>query len=426
MKTYDVVVVGGGWAGCSAALTAAIQGASVILCERTDMLLGAGLSGGIMRNNGRWTAAEEMLAMGGGGGRLLALCDEHARHRNITFPGHQNASLYDPITLEPAVKRFINSLGVTVRLCERIVDVTRKADYVTELTTHQNERIRAKAVVDATGSAGPMGNCLRHGGGCALCLYRCPAFGPRVSIAGRCGIPELAAAKSTGRLGALSGSCKLHRDSLHPDLARQLRQEGVVKLKLEPALASMSKLQRKACQQYALDDFASHLILLDTGDAKLMSPYFELESLRSIAGLENAFFTDPKAGGKSNSVRFMSMVAHDYTLRVSGLINLFCAGEKAGVLVGHTEAMVTGTLAGYNASLHASEKEATTIPRTLATGDYVAYTTEQFGTPYGQRESFTFAGSVFFRRMLEKGLYTTDKRAIRTRVMAAEAMKIFG
>ena len=58
-KHNQVLVIGGGWAGVSAALTAAKAGAQVAVCERTDMLLGAGLVGGIMRNNGRFVAAEE-------------------------------------------------------------------------------------------------------------------------------------------------------------------------------------------------------------------------------------------------------------------------------------------------------------------------------------------------------------------------------
>ena len=55
-----IVVIGGGWAGCSAALSASKMGAEVTLIERTDMLLGTGLVGGIMRNNGRFTAAEAL------------------------------------------------------------------------------------------------------------------------------------------------------------------------------------------------------------------------------------------------------------------------------------------------------------------------------------------------------------------------------
>ena len=49
----DIIVVGGGWAGCAAAYQAAKAGAHVSLFERTDMLLGTGLAGGIFRNNGR-------------------------------------------------------------------------------------------------------------------------------------------------------------------------------------------------------------------------------------------------------------------------------------------------------------------------------------------------------------------------------------
>lgn len=52
-----VIIIGGGWAGCAAALEAAKLGAQVELYERTDLLLGVGNVGGIMRNNGRFTAA---------------------------------------------------------------------------------------------------------------------------------------------------------------------------------------------------------------------------------------------------------------------------------------------------------------------------------------------------------------------------------
>ena len=52
-----IVVVGGGWARCAAALAANKAGAEIILLERTDCLLGTGLVGGIMRKNGRFTAA---------------------------------------------------------------------------------------------------------------------------------------------------------------------------------------------------------------------------------------------------------------------------------------------------------------------------------------------------------------------------------
>ena len=47
-------------------------------------------------------------------------------------------------------------------------------------------------------------------------------------------------------------------------------------------------------------------------------------------------------------MRYFAMAPRDNSLHVDGVENLYCAGEKAGLLVGHTEAIVTGVLAGYN------------------------------------------------------------------------------
>ena len=99
------IIVGGGWSGCAAALSARKQGAQVVLIERTDMLLGTGLVGGIMRNNGRYTATEEMIAMGGG--EIFQLTDQNSLHRNFDFPGHRHASLYNVATMEPVIRRFL-------------------------------------------------------------------------------------------------------------------------------------------------------------------------------------------------------------------------------------------------------------------------------------------------------------------------------
>jgi len=111
-----VVVIGGGWAGCAAALSAKKAGAEVVLLEKTDCLLGTGLVGGIMRNNGRFTAAEEMIALGGGD--LFKLTDENSRHVSMEFPGHKHASLYDVALMEPMVARpmwRISENGVLLR-----------------------------------------------------------------------------------------------------------------------------------------------------------------------------------------------------------------------------------------------------------------------------------------------------------------------
>ncbi len=47
-----IVVIGAGWSGCAAAVRAVKQGHEVTLLEKTDLLLGLGIVGGIMRKNG--------------------------------------------------------------------------------------------------------------------------------------------------------------------------------------------------------------------------------------------------------------------------------------------------------------------------------------------------------------------------------------
>jgi len=123
-----ILIIGGGWAGCSAALTAVKQGVEVTLLEKTDLLLGAGNVGGIMRNNGRFTAAEENIALGAT--ELFEITDRYTVHKNVNFPGHDHASFYDAAKVEPAVRRLLEEHGVEVKFCSRAVDV--KWDYADE------------------------------------------------------------------------------------------------------------------------------------------------------------------------------------------------------------------------------------------------------------------------------------------------------
>jgi len=97
---------------------------------------------------------------------------------------------------------------------------------------------------------------------------------------------------------------------------------------------NMEKLNLKVCQQYALPEYAENVILLDTGYVKLMTPFYPLEKLRKIPGLERARYDDPYSGGKANSVRYLSMAPRDNTMKVIGLDNLLCAGEKSGLFNG--------------------------------------------------------------------------------------------
>ena len=414
-----VIVVGGGWAGCAAALSAKQAGADVVLLERADSLLGAGQVGGIMRNNGRFTATEEMIAMGGGD--LLKLTDDCARHANMEFPGHKHASLYDVTVMEPVVRRHLQEKEVEIWTVARVTKVEVSDGRVQFVELENGQRFEGDVYLDTTGTMGPQGNCRKYGNGCAMCITRCPTFGGRVSIAGRAGVQEIKAKRVDGSFGSMSGSCKLNKDSLDESIVGELNRTGVSMIPLPRDVAAKKQklLAIKSCQQYALADFAENVVLLDTGHAKLMTPFYPLVELRSIPGLENARFEDPYSGGIGNSIRFLAMSPRDNCLKVDGVDNLFCGGEKAGMLVGITEAIASGTLAGHNAARCALGKELVELPRSLCVGDMIAYVKEQMQTEEGMFKKFTFSGSVYFDRMNELGLYTTDVQEIETRVADA-------
>jgi hypothetical protein len=419
------IIVGGGWAGCAAALSARKEGGDVTLLERTDMLLGTGLVGGIMRNNGRFTATEEMIAMGGG--ELFQLTDEHSPYRNVEFPGHRHASLYRVATIEPAVKNLLRTFGVQVITSTRIEDVEMQGASIKAVIGKRGKesiRLEGDVFIDTTGTAGPMPNCIKYGNGCAMCVLRCPSFGGRVSLAEKAGVKEMTGKKGD-QVGAMSGSCKLLLESLSPQINAELHEKGVAVIPIPETKRVSGKNAIKACQQYAGSAFEENIILLNTGHAKLMSPFYPLDTLREIPGFENARFEDPYTGGIGNSVRYFNMSPRNDALKVQGAENLFCAGEKAGLLVGHTEAICTGTLAGCNAVRHLKKDEPVILPSSLAVGDAIRFVREQMGTEGGMGLKYTFSGSVFFDRMNQLGLYSTDVREIERRVEAAGLTGIF-
>ena len=415
-----IIVIGG---GCSAALRARKAGADVTLLEKTDMLLGLGNVGGIMRNNGRFTAAEENIALGNG--ELFEITDKLALHKNVDFPGHKHASFYDVAMIEPEVRRFLESLGIKIKTMTRVVDVMTCGKSLEGVVDAAGNIYMGDAFVETTGSTGPMGNCMRYGNGCSMCILRCPSFGPRVSVTQRCGLDDVFAYKEDGTVGAFSGSCKLEKRTLSKKLQKRLSKDGYAVVPLPDELVNREKMNRKVCRQYALDAYAENVILIDTGHAKLMTPFFNLEDLRKVEGFENVRFADPYAGGKGNSVRYMSVGIRDEYMRARGMDNLFLGGEKSGFFVGHTEALTTGALAGFNAVKFARGEELLRLPEDLATGDILAYAQEVLLQKDGMDRRFTFAGGEYFERMKKKGLYSTDSKTITKKVESLGLLNVY-
>lgn len=259
------VIIGSGWSGCAAALTCRKAGADVVMYEKTDMVLGLGNVGGIMRNNGRYTAAEEIIALGAGD--LIGITDSLTRHKNLDFPGHAHAWLYDVNKIEPVVRKYLVDKGIKLNLISRVVDVKMEGSKIKGIYTSNGDYEDADVFIEATGSTGPMGNCIRYGNGCSMCILRCPSFGPRISISNCAGVPDLHGERADGNYGAFSGSCKLAKETLDKSLVDEIEKKGVVVLKVPKEDINLDKLKAKVCQQYALKEFAENVILLDTGHA---------------------------------------------------------------------------------------------------------------------------------------------------------------
>ncbi|MCF0207229.1 MAG: FAD-dependent oxidoreductase [Bacteroidales bacterium] len=418
-----VVIVGGGWAGVAAAITARKAGAEVLVIEKTDLLLGAGNVGGIFRNNGRYTATEEMKALGAGD--AYNIMDKCALHTNVEFPGHKHASFYDVGAIEHIVRKHLTEMGVELMLGTHVFDVDFAEGKIKAVVLDSKEKVEGDVFIETTGSSGPMGNCLRYGHGCSMCIQRCPTFGPRVSLTARCGMKDMVSHRQDGTPGVFSGACKIDKRSLAPEIAEQLERTGVVILKVPEQDINYDKLGQKACKQYALKEYSENVILLDTGEAKLMTSYYPIEKLRKIPGLEKAQYIDPYSAGKGNSIRYLSIARRDNSMKVDGISNLYCGGEKGAPFIGHTEAVVTGSLAGHNAVRFLKGAEALVLPDTLAVGDIISYSNANFKEKEQYGDRYTFAGGVFFERMKERNLYTTDVNSIANRVETAGLSGIF-
>lgn len=417
-----VIIIGGGWAGCSAALEAVKLGAEVELYERTDLLLGVGNVGGIMRNNGRFTAAEELINLGAGD--FIKIMDSIAIHKNMDFPGHKHAWLCDVGRAEPIVRRHLLQCGVKIFFNSRITDVEMEDSKIKSVILPNKESITGDVFIETTGSTGSMPNCVKYGNGCVMCTLRCPSFGARVSISSKAGINDLVGERANGIKGAMSGSCEFPKESLSKEIVNELEKSGVVVIPIPKEDIHLEKLEQKVCQQYATLEFGENIILLDTGRVKLMTSHYPIEKLRKIKGLEDVVYIDPLAGSTGNSIRYLCAAPRNNSMQVEGIKNLFCAGEKSGFFVGHTEAMATGTLAGYNAVQYLKNKSLLELPRKLATGDIIAYANDKVKEGK-MSERYTFSGAEYFERMKTLGLYTTNKDEIKSRVESLNLTNIF-
>ncbi len=142
---YDVIVVGGGLAGCGAAVGAAQAGADVLLLEATGVLGGLGVNG-LVNPFMKFDQAGIDLAQGFFAQLVAKLKADNA------YQGRA----FDPESLKYNLSKLLQQVGVDILLYHQVVDLKTVADKITEVTTFaQGERSRYQAdqFIDCSGDA---------------------------------------------------------------------------------------------------------------------------------------------------------------------------------------------------------------------------------------------------------------------------------
>jgi len=151
-EEYDVIVCGGGPAGCAAAISAAREGAKTLLLESTDVLGGMGTNGLV----NAWTPMSDGIRWiyGGLAEKIVRKAAEHMPHVNVetirTVPidFERLKQVYDQLVVESGADLLFHSSVCAVEMKDdRNIDVILVANKA-GLTAY-----RAKVYIDCTGDA---------------------------------------------------------------------------------------------------------------------------------------------------------------------------------------------------------------------------------------------------------------------------------
>ncbi len=417
-----VVVVGGGLAGCGAALAAAKAGAQVTLLERTDMLIGLAVRAGSTNGNGWFVANHELRFMGAG--ELPDALQSIKMYDGVQFPdASRHIFIFNAGLAEPLIKRVVQEAGVEVLLESRAIDVKKEDDRILAVKLANGRMVDGDAFVDCTGGRGGISFCRRYGKGCVMCLVKCPAFGDRIGMVEKAGGKVYDKRRPDGTRGHVGAAVSLFKDTLAPELKGKLEKEGLLQIPLPGKMVNYSK--HALMGGLRTKDFLRNLVMSDIGPvAKLHGVgYIPQEELRQVPGFENVEMEDPRAS-KYNHIAHVAIAIRDSAMRVAGFENLFCGGDKAG----HSSvggAIASGILAGHNSARAACKLESLVLPLSMALGDFFAYATGKFKTEAGRNSGYVMGRGEYWERMQQIGLYTDDVKKIKRRVEEAGMLGVF-
>ena len=168
-KHYDVIVCGGGPAGCAAAIAAARQGLKTILLEAQGQLGGMATSGLVSHWLGGRTDNCEIWVVGGIFRELSEKAQQRGYARIPRQPedgslsphgwgrGQLTAGIpFDPFKTAALLDEEMNAAGVEVLLATTAIDVETAVDRIDSIVVHNKSGLQALAarlVIDATGDA---------------------------------------------------------------------------------------------------------------------------------------------------------------------------------------------------------------------------------------------------------------------------------
>ncbi len=146
----DVLVVGGGPAGCAAALQAARDGARTLLVEQFACLGGMGTAG-LVPAFCPFTDRQQPIS----GGIAFEILEEMKRGMPHLPPDHLDWVPIDPERLKLVYDRKLAAAGTDVLFLTHFVDGLRDADgRVTDVILHNKsglQRVRPRVAIDCTG-----------------------------------------------------------------------------------------------------------------------------------------------------------------------------------------------------------------------------------------------------------------------------------
>ena len=155
MKTkYDLIVVGGGFAGVGAAISAAKNGCDVLLIEKNNCLGGAAVNALVMPfmkywSNDKNTKAKKFLA----GNLFVEMMDEFKKH---TFKSYESLMMFDDEAIKLVLNRMCIKYGVNLLFDTTVFESNVENGNITSIKALGKSKVIelfADSFIDATGDA---------------------------------------------------------------------------------------------------------------------------------------------------------------------------------------------------------------------------------------------------------------------------------